>query len=79
MKNFIYVIGDFNNWSASSAYAMKNSKDGTRWWIQIDNLDPTKEYAYQYVIDGTIKVADPYTEKVLDQNNPWRWLMDDYR
>jgi hypothetical protein len=68
-KSSVTIIGDFNNWQASSTYAMKNSKDGTRWWIQIDNLDPTKEYAYQYLIDGTLKVADPYTEKILDPNN----------
>ncbi|MDB5024723.1 MAG: alpha-amylase, partial [Mucilaginibacter sp.] len=68
-KKSVAVIGDFNNWSASTAYALKNSVDGTRWWIQIDNLDPAKEYAYQYLIDGTLKVADPYTEKVLDPDN----------
>lgn len=65
-KNTVGVIGEFNNWQPT---AMKNSKDGTRWWVQIDNLDPTKEYAYQYLIDGSLKVADPYTEKVLDPDN----------
>jgi len=68
-KKSVSVIGEFNNWTAGTAYACKNSKDGTRWWVQIDNLDPTKEYAYQYLIDGTLKVADPYTEKVLDPDN----------
>jgi glycosidase len=64
-KTSVTVIGDFNNWTANTASAMKNSKDGTRWWVQIDNLDPSKEYAYQYLIDGNLKVADPYTNKVL--------------
>lgn len=68
-KKSVSIIGDFNNWKTSTTYNLKNSKDGTRWWIQIDNLDPTVEYAYQYLIDGNIKVADPYTEKVLDPNN----------
>jgi hypothetical protein len=68
-KKSVTVIGDFNNWQTGSQYAMKNSTDGTRWWIQVDNLDPAKEYAYQYLIDATLKVADPYTEKVLDPNN----------
>ena len=68
-KKSVTAIGDFNSWTASTSYALKNSKDGNRWWIQIDNLDPTKEYAYQYLIDGTLKVADPYTEKVLDPDN----------
>lgn len=65
-KKSVAVIGEFNNWQPT---AMKNSKDGTRWWVEIDNLDPTKEYAYQYFIDGSLKVADPYTNKVLDPNN----------
>ncbi|MBS1532400.1 MAG: alpha-amylase [Bacteroidetes bacterium] len=65
-KKSVAVIGEFNNWSPT---AMKNSVDGNRWWVQVDNLDPTKEYAYQYLIDGTLKVADPYTHKVLDPNN----------
>src|ERR1700712_958984 len=69
MKKSVSVIGDFNSWTASTASAMKNSKDGNRWWVQIDNLDPTKEYAYQYLIDGSLKVADPYTHKVLDPAN----------
>lgn len=69
LKKSVSVIGDFNNWQANTASAMKNSTDGTRWWVQIDNLDPTKEYAYQYVIDGSLKVADPYTNKVLDPAN----------
>jgi len=68
-KKSVSIIGDFNNWKTSTTYNLKNSKDGTKWWIQIDNLDPTVEYAYQYLIDGNIKVADPYTEKVLDPNN----------
>ncbi len=68
-KNSVSVIGEFNNWQGGSNYTMKNSKDGNRWWVQVDNLDPAKEYAYQYLIDGTLKVADPYTEKILDPNN----------
>ena len=65
-KKSVAVIGEFNSWAPA---AMQNSKDGNRWWVQIDNLDATKEYAYQYYIDGSLKVADPYTEKVLDPNN----------
>jgi glycosidase len=65
-KTSVSVIGDFNNWQPT---AMAKSTDGTRWWVQVDNIDPNKEYAYQYYIDNTIKVADPYTEKVLDPNN----------
>ena len=69
LKKSVTLLGDFNNWTASSKYAMTNSTDGTRWWIQVDNLDPTAEYAYEYLIDGNLKVADPYSHKILDSAN----------
>lgn len=65
-KNSVALTGDFNNWSST---AMKKTNDGNSWWVQVDNLNPNTEYAYQFVIDGTLKVADPYCEKILDANN----------
>jgi len=65
-KTSVSVIGEFNSWKPTT---MNITPDGTRWWIQIDGLDASKEYAYQYQVDGTLKVADPYTEKVLDPDN----------
>ncbi|GAA4324592.1 hypothetical protein GCM10023149_26300 [Mucilaginibacter gynuensis] len=67
-KAKVSVIGDFNNWSAT-ATPMKKTTDGNRWWVQVDNLDANTEYAYQYLVDGDIRVADPYTEKILDPDN----------
>ena len=69
LKNYAYVIGDFNNWQTDAPYFMKRTSDGNRWWVQVDNLDATKEYAYQFLVDGKLRVADPYCEKVLDPNN----------
>ncbi len=69
LKSFVYVIGDFNNWQTNSNYLMKRSPDGNRYWLEIDNLTKAQEYAYQYFIDGTLAVADPYAEKILDPNN----------
>ena len=68
-KQSVTVIGDFNDWQPGAGYAFKKTPDGKRWWLQIDGLDPDKEYAYQYLIDGTLKIADPYTEKILDPND----------
>ncbi|MDP9078242.1 MAG: alpha-amylase family glycosyl hydrolase [Bacteroidota bacterium] len=69
-KKSVTLIGDFSGWSTTDTkYAMTNSVDGTRWWIQIDGLDPNTEYAYQYYIDKSLKVGDPYCEKVLDPAN----------
>lgn len=67
-KTSVALIGDFNNWSATAS-VMKKTPDGNTWWVQIDNLNPATEYAYQFVVDGNLKVADPYCEKVLDPDN----------
>ncbi len=67
-KEFVYVIGDFNDWSADANYYMRNTPDGNIWWLDVTGLDPDMEYAFQYWVDGKIKIGDPYSEKVLD---PW--------
>lgn len=65
-KQFIHLTGDFNDWKISNDYLMK--KDGDYWWITLSGLESGKEYAYQYFVDGKLKIADPYTDKILD---PW--------
>jgi len=65
-KTTVSVIGEFNNWTPT---AMNVTPDGKNWWIQVDGLDANKEYAYQFLVDGTLKVADPYCEKILDPSN----------
>ena len=65
-KEYVFAIGDFNNWEFSNNYQMK--KDGDYFWITLENLTEGKEYVFQYVIDGEIKIADPYADKLLD---PW--------
>jgi glycosidase len=67
-KDFVYVIGDFNDWDISQDYYMKRTPDGDRYWLEINGLIPGKEYIFQYYIDGQIKVGDPYADKVSD---PW--------
>ena len=68
-KTAVHLLGDFNNYTSTSSNLMNNSTDGTRWWIEVDNLDPTKEYSYEYFMDGNLKVADPYSTKILDSAN----------
>ncbi|MBL0272711.1 MAG: 1,4-alpha-glucan-branching protein [Chitinophagaceae bacterium] len=70
-KSRVSVIGEFpgNNWVEQSNYIMSNTPDGNYWWLRITGLTPGTEYAYQYLVDGQLKIADPYTEKVLDPYN----------
>ena len=74
-KSNVFLIGDFNNWTQLNAYQLK--KDGDYWWITLSGLTPGKLYGFQYLVDGTIKSSDPYTELVLD---PWndQWINQYY-
>lgn len=67
-KEFAFVIGDFNDWQLSDGGYMYRSPDGKHFWKQIDNLVPGQEYIFQYFVDGSIRIGDPYAEKVSD---PW--------
>ncbi len=68
-KEFIYAIGDFNKWESNAQSLMKKTVDGNRYWIDIEGLTKGQEYAFQYLINGTLPVGDPYCEKILDPNN----------
>ncbi|MBC8153214.1 MAG: alpha-amylase, partial [Bacteroidetes bacterium] len=69
LKKFVYAIGEFNDWQASAPYLMNRTPDGSRYWIELTTLRPGQEVAFQYLVDGTIAVADPYADKLLDRNN----------
>ena len=68
-KQFVYAIGDFSNWEVDDSTYLNQTPDGTRWWITLYHLIPQQEYRYQYLVDGLLKIADPYADKVLDANN----------
>jgi 1,4-alpha-glucan branching enzyme len=61
-KEHVFVLSDLNDWSINAEYLMK--KDGERFWIELPNLEMGKEYQFQYLVDGEIRIADPYSEKI---------------
>lgn len=66
-KSSVYVVGDFNNWSISDQYKMK--KDGEHFWLEIANLTAGEQYAFKYLVDETIWLADPYSDLILDPDD----------
>ncbi len=68
-KTSVSLIGDFTNWATLCSNQMNRTPDGNFYWITVNGLTPGTEYAYQYLVDGSIKIADPYTEKVLDPDD----------
>ena len=70
-KKSVVLLGDFNEYAPSNESMMK--RDGDYFWITVSGLEEGVEYGYQYLVDGTIKIGDPYATKILD---PWndKWI-----
>src|SRR5690606_37452532 len=69
LKTSAYVIGDFTNWQIDPQYFMK--KDGEYFWLEVTGLTSGTEYAFQYLVDESIYVADPYADKILDPDDQY--------
>lgn len=67
-KDFVYVVGDFNDWEINSDFLMKRTPNGELFWLELTGLEAGKEYVFQYWVDGQITIGDPYADKVAD---PW--------
>lgn len=68
-KQVVHLIGDFNNWTLDDNYLLKKDTAQDRFWIELTGLTPQFNHMYQYVVDGEITVADPYSTLILDENN----------
>ena len=73
LKEYVFVLGEFNEWGVGDENFMNRTPDGEYFWITLTGLTSAQEYAYQYYIDGELRIADPYSHKVLD---PWndKWI-----
>ena len=65
--NHVFLIGDMNNWQLDNTYQLK--RDGNYFWITLNNLEPGKEYRFQYAVeraDGIKKqISELFSEKVI--------------
>ncbi|WP_299621176.1 alpha-amylase family glycosyl hydrolase [uncultured Tenacibaculum sp.] len=68
-KEFVHVIGDFNNWTLNDSYLLKKDSAKDRFWIELTGLAPQTNHMYQFLIDGSLRVADPYSTIVLTESN----------
>lgn len=73
-KDFVYVVGSFNNWTPTAQYAMKKDPNSDLFWMELSGLTPEQIESYQYwvfdqsIISGSpklVKTADPYSTLVL--------------
>ena len=70
-KDNVFAIGDFNSWQTDSAFYMNLTPDSSRFWITVKNLVPKKEYIFQYLVDGNLRIGDPYADKVSDPDDQY--------
>jgi 1,4-alpha-glucan branching enzyme len=68
-KDFVHVIGSFNNWQINDSYLLKKDSAKNRFWIELTGLTPQTDYSYQYIIEAVLKVADPYSTVILSEYN----------
>ncbi len=64
-KQFVFLVGSFNDWQVSEDYLLHRTPDGNRYWITLTGLTPQEEYTFQYLVDGAVRIGDPYSEKIL--------------
>lgn len=69
LKSSVFVTGEFNNFTLSPSYQM--FKDGEYFWLEINGLVTGQEYAFQYLVDEEVYIADPYADKILDPDDKW--------
>lgn len=65
-KNFVHVIGSFNNWTVNDAYLMKrDTTNPDLYWIELTGITPQQLYTFQYRTNDLRKVADPFSPQIL--------------
>lgn len=66
-KSSVYVVGDFSDWQILPENIMK--RDGEYFWIELSGLTSGTEYGYQYLVDESLYMADPYADKILQPSD----------
>ena len=67
-KKSVFLIGDFNDWKVDNDFLLKRTggSEDEKWWITYSNFESDKVYRFQYIVDGNLRIADPYSEFILE-------------
>lgn len=68
-KEYVYLLGDWNNWEADPNFYLNKTPDGESYWLTLESSQVLQNERYQYWVDGRIKIADPFAELVLDPDH----------
>lgn len=67
-KSNVMLMPGWDGFNALEKNVMNyHDYNGQRYfWITVPDLDPDTRHLYYYLVDGSIKVADPYAKLILD-------------
>ncbi len=69
LKNNVFLLCPANDYEIDIQYQLNKANDHATFWIELPrHLFANGNNTYQYLVDGYIKIADPYATVVLD---PW--------
>lgn len=79
-KKSVIIAGAWNDYTVDDNGLMYyQDVDGIRYfWKTIEGLENDKQYGYFFVVDGMVRVSDPYARLVLDPWNDKYILTDVY-
>ncbi|MDG2475740.1 MAG: alpha-amylase family glycosyl hydrolase, partial [Flavobacteriaceae bacterium] len=75
-KDFVYVLGNFNDYKRDDNSLMKINPNNNKFWIEINGLTTGSNYWYQYEVFSKspasdsptfVKVADPFSNVILSK------------
>ena len=73
-KDFVYVLGNFNDYEKDANSLMKINPNNNKFWIKLSGLSEGFDYWYQYEVYSkspvndsptVVKVADPFSNVIL--------------
>lgn len=68
-KSSVYLLGDFSDWEVKTENLM--NRDGEYFWKELTGLTPGQEYGFQYWLEGSLKIAEPFADKILDPDDQY--------
>lgn len=77
-KQNVIIVGEWNGYEVSNDYVMNYTdvNDLRYFWITVKGLENDRMYGYYFLIDGNLRVGDPYARLVLDPYND-KYLLTD--
>lgn len=77
-KQNVIIVGEWNGYEVSNDYVMDYTdvNDLRYFWITVKGLENDRMYGYYFLVDGDLRVGDPYARLVLDPYND-KYLLTD--